>query len=93
MPEALPSTWIVDLILMLMLAELVALTVARQLWGRGPKFADVAPNLAAGAALAAALRAELAGEHWSWMVACLTASLGFHLIDITLRMRTTAREP
>ena len=77
---------IVDLILVLVGAEILALWF----WLRGSGSAlrlGVIANAAAGACLLLALRLALGGAWWGWIAACLAASFAAHLIDLIGRLR------
>ena len=79
---------IVDLILLLVLAEAAALLALHRATGRGPPPAALLPNLAAGACLLLALRAGLRGATWPVVAACLLGSLVAHLADLRSRWPT-----
>ena len=87
MLEALfQSGRIVDLILVLVAAEVLALWF----WLRGSSMAlriGVIANAAAGACLLVALRLALGNAWWGWIAACLAASFAAHLIDLVGRLR------
>ncbi|KAA2238105.1 hypothetical protein F0L46_07455 [Salinarimonas soli] len=76
---------IVDLVLLLVAAEAGALWLWRRRAARGPTWADLLPNLLAGAFLLLALRAALAGMPWIWIAAPLTGALLAHLADLARR--------
>ncbi len=78
---------IVDLILLLVLAEAVALLALHRATGRGPPPAALLPNLAAGACLLLALRSALRGAPWPLLALCLLGSLLAHLADLRERWR------
>ena len=84
------SGHVVDLILLLVLAEAAALLALHRATGRGPPLAALLPNLAAGACLLLALRAGLRGAAWPVVALCLLGSLLAHLTD--LRARWPARK-
>ena len=73
---------IVDLILLLVLAEAVGLGLLRRATGQGPPPAALLPDLAAGACLLLALRFALRGAAWPVVAACLLGSLVAHLADL-----------
>ncbi len=73
---------IVDLILLLVLAEAAALLALHRATGRGPAPAALLPNLAAGACLLLALRCGLRGAAWPVLALCLLGSLVAHLVDL-----------
>jgi uncharacterized iron-regulated membrane protein len=73
------------------LALLVLLVEALWLWSRArrdlaaPPLRSVLPNLLAGAALIAALRAMQGGAGTPWLLALLLVALGAHLLDLRQR--------
>lgn len=88
MDELLASGRLVDLILVLMAVEAIALLVLWRRQARGVPPAQLLANLAAGGSLLLALRAALTGAHWPWLGLWLTAALIGHLADLGLRWRT-----
>jgi sugar phosphate permease len=80
---------VVDIALALMVLEAAALWAYRRARGSTFAMADVAWNLAAGAALLLALRAALTGADWPWIALPLTAALVAHIGDF--RRRFAAR--
>ncbi len=85
--ELFSSGHIVDLILVLVGIEALAIMIYQRLTGRGPRRGTLAANLFAGAWLLAALRAALAGAAWPWIAGALTAALLAHLVDLRQRWR------
>jgi len=85
MSDWLASGRLVDAILALMAAELVAIAAL----GTRLRIAlrDVAANLLAGAFLLLALRAALTGAAPHWVLACLALALLAHLADLATRRR------
>ncbi len=81
------SGHIIDLILAAVCLEATALLLYRRRSGAGLAFADLLPNLLAGACLLLAVRCALIGLAWVWIAAPLAASLVFHLIDLRRRWR------
>ncbi|MGI4976647.1 MAG: hypothetical protein ACRYG6_06865 [Janthinobacterium lividum] len=82
---------VVDLILLLVLAEAAALLALHRATGRGPRPAALLPNLAAGACLLLALRFGLRGAAWPVLALCLLGSLAAHLADLRARWGKPAR--
>jgi hypothetical protein len=81
--EALFSTGrIVDLILVGVAIEAVALYVLSRKRGR---FAPFAATLLSGAALMLALRAALTGAAWPTVAGWMLAGLAAHVVDLVLR--------
>ena len=81
------SPRLIDLILLLTLAEAFALMV----WPRTESSASgrraIGWMLLPGIFLMLALRAALAGEPWPWVPAALTGALISHLFDLRGRLR------
>jgi hypothetical protein len=76
---------VVDLILVLMIAETLVLAGYHHLTGRGISTVPLLTNMAAGACLLLALRAALAGGSWSVIAIALSAALGMHALDLRSR--------
>jgi hypothetical protein len=74
---------IVDLILLLIVLEWLALVLLRRAGRPAPD--GVLPYLASGAALLLALRAALAGAEWHWIALALLAAFITHLADLYQR--------
>jgi len=85
--EAFASGRIVDLVLLLVFVEAVAIALWHRLTGRGPTPPDLAALLLPGVFLMLALRAALGGSEWPLIAACLAASLAAHLLDLQRRWR------
>ena len=88
MAELFHSGRVVYAILGFMCIELMVLILVRN--NDLPLFrpAELVLNLAAGAALAMALRAALLSSPWQNLACWLLIALGFHLGDLTLRWST-----
>ncbi len=78
---------IVDLILLLTVAEAFALVLHHRATGRGVAPGDFLGNLVSGIFLLLALRAGLVGAWWGWISLCLLAALAAHLNDLRARWR------
>jgi multisubunit Na+/H+ antiporter MnhF subunit len=78
---------IVDLILLLVLAEAMLLAWHHHLTGRGPPLRALVPNLLSGAALLVAVRLALVQSEWLWVAAALLLALLAHLADLRQRWR------
>lgn len=78
----------IDGILILMLAEAVAVLFLRKMRGNGPAVVPFLGNLAAGAFLLLAVRGAMVGAGPSTMAALLLAAFLAHLMDLALRWRT-----
>lgn len=76
---------IVDLILLLVIAEAALLLAWRSRTGRGVATGDLVPMLSAGICLMLALRAALVGAAWLWIAPWLFLALLAHLADIARR--------
>ncbi|GJD94629.1 hypothetical protein [Methylobacterium iners] len=87
MSELFASGRIIDLILVLVALEAVALLVWRSRSGGGPAPLPLLCNLAAGAALMLALRGALTGASWPVIAACLVGALLAHVTELGLRLR------
>ena len=87
MAELFASGRLVDLILILVVIEAVALLLY---WGRAKRGVapfDWLPNLCAGAFLLLALRATLGGGGWTLASGCLAAAGLAHVADLYRRWR------
>jgi len=78
---------VVDLVLVLVVAEAALLVWHRRRSGRGVPVAQALAFLAAGACLMLALRAALVDASWEWVAAPMAAAGAAHLLDLRLRWR------
>lgn len=78
---------IVDLILLFVVVETLALAWLLKRANTSLRLTQLLPNLLAGAALMLALRAELAGADWRWTALALSMALVAHVTDLQLRWR------
>jgi hypothetical protein len=85
--ELFQSGRIIDLILLLVAAEIAALPWLLRRLGSTLTLTPLLPNILAGAALMLAVRMGLTGAHWIWIAAALGAALIAHLADLSLRLR------
>ena len=85
MSELFQSGRVVDLILLLMVAELLALAAWRGSGRVAPALADVLPYLLSGAALLGALRVALTDGPWPVMAMALLLAFAAHLYDLYRR--------
>ncbi|MFO1160365.1 MAG: hypothetical protein U1E60_16115 [Reyranellaceae bacterium] len=85
MQELFASGRVVDLILVLMIAEAVVLGLLYRRTGRGVALRALAGVLLAGGFLLLALRAALTGAAWPWVAAFLVLGLLAHLADLAAR--------
>ncbi len=76
---------IVDLILLLVVVEALALAAWTRRSAGGPRFSGLLPNLLAGGFLLLAVRAALSGAAWPWIGAALFGGLLAHLWDLRAR--------
>lgn len=76
---------VIDLILLLMVAEAIALGVFHYMTGKGIAPSRLLPNLLAGAFLMLALRAALTGAGNHVIGGWLALGLVGHLVDLGLR--------
>jgi len=89
MAELFASGLIIDLIILLVVAECIAIWLYRRLTGRGPELRLLLPTILAGFGLILALRAALGQERdWIWIAAPLAVALVAHLWDLALRWRS-----
>ena len=87
MRELFASGRLVDLILVLVVAEAGLIAVYWRVTGRGIRTLDLLPNLVAGAFLLLALRTSLMGQDWTLTCACLAVAGLAHVVDIARRWR------
>jgi hypothetical protein len=87
MADLFASGRLVDLILVVVVLEAVALLVYWLRARRGVAPFDLLPNLCAGACLLLALRATLAGSGWMLASLFLAAAGLAHLTDVARRWR------
>ena len=87
MASLIESGRIVDLIVVLVIVEAIALCVISLRTRRGPRVPDIVSNLAAGLFLLLALRAALSGAAWPWIAAMLAAAGLAHVVDQARRWR------
>lgn len=76
---------IVDLILVVLFLEIVALTLWRTLRGDTARWPNLLAAAFPGACLLLALRAALSSADWRWVAACLALSFPAHLLDLWRR--------
>lgn len=76
---------IIDVILVLVVIEMLALSSWHRRTGRGPSLRAMMPNLLSGASLLGAVRLALIDAWWGWLAACLLAALVLHLADLAVR--------
>jgi hypothetical protein len=81
---------VVELILLLMLAEAAVLAFLRARRGLGPGVLPLLPNLLAGAFLLLALRAALRSDDVPLIAGWLLLGLFAHLADLAIRWRGTS---
>ena len=79
------SAHLVDLILAIVAAEMLAIALYWQRSRRGIAPRQLLPNLLAGAFLLLALRLALSGCSWPWYAACLAASGVANVADLRQR--------
>jgi hypothetical protein len=85
MTAFLMSGRVIDLILLLVVAEAAGLLLLRRATGRGVAPSALLANLAAGAFLLLALRCGLSGAGAAWVGLCLALALVAHLADLRSR--------
>ena len=79
---------IVDLILVLVAVEGMALWLWHRRTGRGLPLPDLLGCLLPGACVFLALRLALVDTPWPWIALCLIAALAAHLADLARRLRS-----
>jgi hypothetical protein len=79
---------IVDLILIVVAVEAVALLFLRRGLHKGPAVRDWLPNLLSGTALLVALRLSMAQAAWTWVAVALAFSLVAHVTDMARRFQS-----
>jgi hypothetical protein len=90
MAELFASGRIIDLILVLLVVEGLALLAWQRWFRQGPQPLDLLPNLVAGGLLLVALRAALTGAAWPWIALPLALALPAHLADLSRLRRRDA---
>ena len=85
--ELLEDGRFIDLALVVIALEVVAIAIARRMRGRGLRPTDVLGQLGAGAFLLLALRCVLVGADYRWTLLCLTAAFPAHAYDLYARAR------
>lgn len=85
--ELIATGRFVELVLILIVLEGIALLLIRRYRGKGPKLVDIAPTLVAGAFLFLALRFALTDSDPMVIAACLTGALLSHIADLARRFR------
>ncbi len=78
---------IVDIILVLVVMEGLALWLWHRRTGRGLATGDILACLLPGACVFVALRLALVDTPWPWIALCLAAALAAHLTDVGRRLR------
>ena len=81
---------IVDIAIVITLAEALLLTAWFHVSGRGLAPRDGLPNIAAGLCLMLALRCVLLDAAVPWVVVCLTLAGAAHATDMVWRLRKKA---
>jgi len=85
--NAYHSGTIIDLILVLVAVEALALHWLDRRLGRGPGLAAVWPTIASGALLLLAVRAALTQAWWGWIGLLLALAGLLHVLDLMRRVR------
>ncbi|NNJ74716.1 MAG: hypothetical protein HKP56_06105 [Anderseniella sp.] len=80
---------IIDLILLIMVVEVIALLVWRYLTGTGVAPGALLPFLAAGVCLMLAVKFALTGQDWTHVATALGGAFIFHLADVACRWKST----
>ncbi|MBY0611295.1 MAG: hypothetical protein K2P80_03840 [Beijerinckiaceae bacterium] len=87
MADWFASGRIIDIVLLLVALEALALAFWRRRSGRSPSGLAMLPNLLAGASLMLALRFALTGMSWVWIALMMVVSLIAHAFDLAARLR------
>jgi hypothetical protein len=82
MEQLFASGRIIDVILLIMLAEYLTL---RLFLARSPALTGITLYLLSGASLLLALRMALTGGSWMWIACCLAAAGAWHALDLRRR--------
>lgn len=85
MSELFSSGRMVDLIIVCMIIEWIAIVWYRAQTRNGISPLDLAGNLLAGVFLLLALRSALTGAEWQWTALYLAAALPAHVADLARR--------
>lgn len=83
--ELIDSGRIVDIMLVVLAIEVVAVQLYRRSGRGGIGFLPMILNLGAGGSLMLALRSALTDAGWQWIVVFLLSSLVFHVADQATR--------
>ena len=83
--ELITTGRIVDIMLVFIAIEILALLAIRRATGAGIATLPLLINIGAGGSLMLALRADLTGAGWQWVAFFLVVALLFHVIDLLLR--------
>jgi hypothetical protein len=86
--DLITSGRVVDVVLVVMAVEALALWLHHRRTGRGLPAAQIAVMMSAGVFLLLAMRAALTGGDWTMIAFCLTASFAVHLTDLASRWRS-----
>lgn len=85
MEQLFASGRVIDLILLIMLAEYLTLRLCLGRGHHGSALSGVALHLLSGAFLLLALRMALTGGSWIWIACCLAAAGAWHALDLRRR--------
>ena len=90
MESLVTSGALLDLVLLVVALEVIALALLGNRFPRLPPLTHLLPNIVAGAALMVCLRLSLTEADWRWTPLLLTAALAAHLTDLWVRARSAA---
>lgn len=93
MAELIESARLIDLILVMVVIEAVALVLLHRQTGQGIAPRALIGFMLAGGFLLLAIRAALTDAGWIWIGLWLTLALIAHLADLALRWQTTPNHP
>ena len=83
--ELILSGRIIDIVLVVLLLELVAVTILYKTRNKGIPPYPLMVNIGAGGSLALAIKASVTGAGWQWIAVWLITSLVFHVLDLSQR--------
>ncbi len=85
MEQLFTSGRIIDVILLIMLAEYLTLRLYLGRGANGAALSGIGLYLLSGASLLLALRIALTGGSWVWVACCITAAGAWHALDLRRR--------
>lgn len=92
MQSLITSGAIVNIMLAVVVVEIIALLVYRQVTGKGLSAPAVLLNIGAGGSLMVALKLKFIEAGWQWIALALIAALVFHVSDLAYRWRESLHD-